>query len=356
MDLVSDAHDAHHPERHGHDGCHEPVYMAGVPLAINWVSIDQYQDNNRYGQPIDNVKATYGKLFERLPNDQKVLVVPEAYGSTCPVAGNTIKPNTLTDENMIVTADRYLEWARTEQRIIGIIPWHWFTSSHITECVSASGIGGTWGAQSHNFVGVLDLPRVKAKWSAIGKKTRERNPRGTNKRFSLIQHLDSIADGDPLPTTYTDDVDAARDPRAPDAAAVVFAQIDSGRSIDMKSSEALFRYQWGTITRHQEILNTVIGSGTGGGRALQRIRFKIKQGVTLMELASNLSAHGSLSSFEDNLTRHRLYLIWGLFGTVRRPSAMETDDGGRLEFDYNRDTYPWSRKCVGRYAPSARVW
>jgi hypothetical protein len=108
-------------------------FMSRVPATIDVVSTDRYRCatfNGSVPQRCDPLtefelvrEAYETEIFPKLSAQQRVFVVPGLFGdSSIPV-----------DEQDAQLADKlesYWRWAKTEPRIVGIMPWHYETRKH----------------------------------------------------------------------------------------------------------------------------------------------------------------------------------------------------------------------------------
>jgi hypothetical protein len=108
-----------------------------------------------------------GTIYPLLKPHQKVFLVPGSFGTHDPKSpqppgyprgnktfcyGGTFDG---CDRYMADQANAYAKWAYEDPRIAGIAPWHWDTR----------GIGVVTPFKE---VGVVDMPKTKQAWRAIG--------------------------------------------------------------------------------------------------------------------------------------------------------------------------------------------
>lgn len=214
----------------GRDLLNAPVDYNDMPPGIDWISFDYY------GPSASQVRTWYEQdVYPKMFPHQKALQVPAAYGQS---TGSWSVDQ--WNAYMINNADTYYEWAKTDDRIIGIAPWHW----------CSYGDSGNWN------LGTADMPELRNRWQDIGDEIC-----ANNFEFPMlpglipIQHFDSFTDGEILPSTYAVDPWAGGKvtPLAPLVSSVSFSRsraFSSPTSIMLKSSTSEFRYCWGTNDRN----------------------------------------------------------------------------------------------------------
>ena len=82
-----------------------------------------------------------------LSPDQRVVLVPGAYGSSTPLAGCD---ESCFDDWFAKAADEYYEWARQDSRVVAIMPFAWTTGGPPIE------------------LGAKVLPKMRAAYARIG--------------------------------------------------------------------------------------------------------------------------------------------------------------------------------------------
>jgi len=135
---------------------------------------------------------------------------------------------------MISVVNDYYEWAKADQRIIGIAPWHW-------RSYPKRDLQWKYGAQH--------MPVLRARWNEIGKEVVAANVDGVKSTFSELpaQSFESFSNGDPLPSTYS--WNQLGIITAPEKEKVFFSseKAHSGKiSIRLNAADSEFRYSWGT--------------------------------------------------------------------------------------------------------------
>jgi hypothetical protein len=211
-----------------------PVNMTSVPTGIDWIGFDEY------GDPAVTQTHYQTYMYPKMNANQRAVLVPQAYGS------NNNPGQTLAqyESSMISAADAYYNWAKTDTKVIGFIPWHWLTPDPM------------WWTGYYE-VGARNMPGLKSKWQTIGSEVRANNiVAAKTTDMSFIQGFDWYTITDPrvkkrLPSTYTATPWGA-DTNAPAVANVYLntEQKYSGTtSVGMAgtyASPAAWRYCWGT--------------------------------------------------------------------------------------------------------------
>jgi hypothetical protein len=140
-------------KQHGDDSANYTI-----PAAIDWMSIDTYH----YDGPVDdwvrdNVRKIYqDMIYPNLTENQKVLLVPGAFGSDVNKNpnGSYICDRMCYDKMCAKDAVDFYDWAKSDPRVVGITPWNW---------------GGCASCQKYrDEIGARDQPATRAAWFKIG--------------------------------------------------------------------------------------------------------------------------------------------------------------------------------------------
>lgn len=153
-------------------------FQDGIPTELDIISMDDYymwpsgSSTTPQGQVDGHRKFYEHAIYPLLKAHQQVLIVPGSYGTHDPRTGplpphyprgNLTYCYGLTfdscDEYMADQARAYAAWAFADARVAGFAPWHWDTR----------GIGVVTPFKE---VGVVDMPKTKAVWKAIGDRIR----------------------------------------------------------------------------------------------------------------------------------------------------------------------------------------
>jgi len=220
----------------GHDILNEPVNYNPIPASVDWIGFDHYTS-------VATVKSEYqNTLYSYMNANQRAILVPQAYGSNL-VAGKTLAQ---WDAEMVAYAQQYYDWAKTDTKIIGIVPWHWLT------------LDEQWWVDGCTYeIGARDMAGLNAKWHQIGAEiiaNQPVTPKTTDMQF--IQTFEGFSNGEILPSTYTADPWGANQFVAPPTTQIAFSTNRSvvmpGASIYMKNitGSSGFRYCWGTNSQN----------------------------------------------------------------------------------------------------------
>jgi hypothetical protein len=111
-----------------------PIDYPRVPAGLDWVSLDYYPDEGT----IAGAKQLYTEhLYPKMADGQLALYVPPAYGAATVADRNLLccsnntrdGPNPPCNGNctlaMLQWAQGAYDWARTDERIVGLNPWHY---------------------------------------------------------------------------------------------------------------------------------------------------------------------------------------------------------------------------------------
>jgi len=139
------------------------ISYPSVPAGLDWLSVDYYPD--------EGTAAGVAPLYERfiypklLGAGQRVLFVPPAYGSRgnasvgerlCCSASTRDGANPPCGGNcteaLLQWASAAYDWARADERVVGLNPWHWATS----------------GDQPQFEPGLSAMPVLRAAYEAVG--------------------------------------------------------------------------------------------------------------------------------------------------------------------------------------------
>lgn len=247
--------DARPPFVDGLDSFGDSVNYDPIPADIDWIGYDDYSDN------VSAVQSDYQTyLYPKMSAGQKAVLVPGAFGSE----GN---PNATLgdyDQQNVIDAEAYYQWAKTDSNVIGFVPWHWMTLN------LGSDLDRFWGLGMYWEIGARDMPLTSAKWQQIGSEIAVNNQPPILAAADLVQNWDSFSDGDQLPSTYE------YDPWWPNGlptSTVSFSteQSYSGTtSVNLKSNGAKMRYCWGTNDRNSSVSRQWVG------QSVQYFEFKVK--------------------------------------------------------------------------------
>jgi len=127
-----------------------PANYTAVPASFDWVSIDFYPVEGTF-QTAQNIYRTL--LYPKMTATQMVLFVPPAYGTVTNPTQYCGNPDCATA--MITWAQESLAWAQTDNRFVGLTPWHW----HSYPANEVQGFE----------IGARDMPTVAQTWRSIGK-------------------------------------------------------------------------------------------------------------------------------------------------------------------------------------------
>lgn len=113
--------------------CEEMQTWSEIPEALNYVSIDFYDEHNTNGSAeVAKNKQFYNEyIFPKLKPHQGVLLVPGIFASD-PVhckASNVSCPLDLQSEQIVIKLKEMFEWAQSDSRIYGFNPWHYSNRS-----------------------------------------------------------------------------------------------------------------------------------------------------------------------------------------------------------------------------------
>ncbi len=220
----------------GHDLLNKPVNYNPIPASVDWFGFDNYTN-------VNTVKSKYqNTLYGYMNANQRAILVPQAYGSNL-VAGKTLAQ---WDAEMVTYAQQYYDWAKTDTKVIGIVPWHWLT------------LDEHWWVEGTTYeIGARDMADLNAKWRQIGAEiiaNQPVTPKTTD--MPLIQTFDNFTNGERLPSTYTDNPWGPNQFVAPTTDKVAFSTnrsvLSPGASIYVKniSGTSGFRYGWGTNSQN----------------------------------------------------------------------------------------------------------
>lgn len=144
---------------HGKDGGGATVNFS-IPPALTWFSFDYYHYNgDDGGAHVATVRQVYEQhVYPKLLPHQRILLCPGAFavppGKAVPGAAPHSKAPcqnvSCYDAMRADDAARYWDWAVTDERIAGLVPWEW-----------SDGAGD---------LGAANLPQTRAAWEEIGRK------------------------------------------------------------------------------------------------------------------------------------------------------------------------------------------
>ena len=131
-----------------------------LPSALDWFSVDLYPDYWSIG----GARRFYDSyIFPLLRPEQRAVLIPPMYVdadaaprataiSDCDAANCT--------RAMLTWAESFAEWARDDERVVALLPFHWTTN------------WDSCGAPPKNVrrcVGGGDVPAIRAAWERIGR-------------------------------------------------------------------------------------------------------------------------------------------------------------------------------------------
>jgi hypothetical protein len=128
-------------------------------------SVDAYQWD--YTQPTigaaeaAEIKALYlTTILPKMAAHQQIMLVPGTFGcSNQSVVGRAAPLLTAQSDNVVAKLQGLFEWAKTEPRVGGFVPWHW---------ANRTGNGGSFAHCDMNL-GAEAMPAVVAKLAEIGR-------------------------------------------------------------------------------------------------------------------------------------------------------------------------------------------
>jgi hypothetical protein len=161
----------------------------GIPVDLDLFSFDLYDAANTDGLgEYTRVKQLAEQvIFPALGAHQRLLLVPGIYGNTpasCVKAGGGAAcALELQEKQIVAKLDKYLEWARSDLRIVGFNPWHMLHR------------GPQNGAAHDMAIGAEEMPTVLAKLREIGAfiTTRGLPPSGLRHTLHPATASDSVA-------------------------------------------------------------------------------------------------------------------------------------------------------------------
>ncbi|MFI4910201.1 MAG: hypothetical protein ACIAQZ_00895 [Sedimentisphaeraceae bacterium JB056] len=268
----------------------EPVDYDPIPADVDWIGFDCYSET------IATVQSDYQTyLYPKMSAGQKAVIVPQAFGSE----GNPGATLDDYDQQNVIDAEAYYQWAKTDSNVIGFVPWHWLSLE------LGSDLDRFWSLGMYWEIGARDMPLTNAKWQQIGSEIAVNNQPAVLADTSFMQGWDSFSDGDQLPSTYEYD---PYWPTGLPTSAVSFSTAESysgTTSLNLKSNGAKMRYCWGTNDKNSAV------SRQWAGQSVQYFEFKVK----LDEASTNLYFYP--------------YRIWGAPCTFRIATwGFEMVDGG----------------------------
>ena len=137
--------------RTGFDYCNNYHNYNMISSYIDWFSTAIYHYDDDILFVNNTVKPFYEKyVFQRINvNKQSVFCVPGSFASN----NNKECDFNCYEEMSINDANQYYEWAKNDERIIGLMGWHWISVTDNT---------------SMEEIGTRDMPKTKANWERIG--------------------------------------------------------------------------------------------------------------------------------------------------------------------------------------------
>lgn len=150
--------EATEPMRSGLDQCNHYHNYQQISSYIDWFSINIYHYDNNEEFVNETVKPFYEKyVFPKMDlSSQFAFCVPGSYASN----NNERCDEQCYEQMSINDANQYYEWGINDERIIGLMPWHWVSVVDNT---------------SNEEIGTQDMPQTKANWERIGKLIIENN-------------------------------------------------------------------------------------------------------------------------------------------------------------------------------------
>eukprot|EP00947_MAST-08B_sp_MAST-8B-sp1_P001129 g1129.t1 len=141
--------------------CSEIQQWPEIPAALNFISLDYYDEHNTNGTAeVDKDRAFYEKfVYPKLKPHQGVMLVPGIFASD-PVhckAGNQSCPLDAQAAQIVKKLDGMLEWAKNDDKVVGFNPWHYNNRS-------TPQLQGWWDQR----LGAIAMPSVVAKLREIG--------------------------------------------------------------------------------------------------------------------------------------------------------------------------------------------
>ena len=140
------------PMQNDIDSCGNIKNYTQISPYLDWFSIDLYHHN---GTAVDFVNETVKPFYEQYVytkmnlSYQYALCVPGSYSSNY----NSECDEQCYDKMCAVDANNFYLWGMSDDRIIGLYPWHWMNVN---------------GKSVYN-VGTVDMNLTKQTWNAIGK-------------------------------------------------------------------------------------------------------------------------------------------------------------------------------------------
>jgi hypothetical protein len=179
-----------------------------LPAGLDLISLDAYELTNStrlfddawwHAEPREN-RALYKKfIYPMLRPHQRVLLVPGLYGNASTVLPRRTPDADLQDERLVLKLNEYWDWAKDDDRVIGLNPYHWADADLCTldnqslcvhMCYGGEGCdrpqvcgksGDIFGAGARNF------PRLVSRMREIGMIIRNNTkPSTTSERDSGI--------------------------------------------------------------------------------------------------------------------------------------------------------------------------
>ena len=143
-----------------------------VPAALDWLSIDAYNEGNRDGRSeVAVVRRRAEKvLFPRMHAHQSLVLVPGVFANSptgCQKSGLRC-PLEEQSAQVVAKLRGYVAWARTENRIVGFHSWHLLNRT-------APNHAAPWDQE----LGLISMPAVVAELATIKKAITYRSNGGT---------------------------------------------------------------------------------------------------------------------------------------------------------------------------------
>lgn len=152
--------------------CGSAATFPSVPDAVDWVSIDYYPNEGTF----KGARRIYEtQLYPRMAAHQRVTFVPPAFGCVTDSAAFADRfccaDNTRDGANppcngdceaaMVEWAHATYDWAREDERFVGINPWHWMQRGVPPP--------SSWPANTSDEPGLYWLPKTRQLYEAIGR-------------------------------------------------------------------------------------------------------------------------------------------------------------------------------------------
>eukprot|EP01084_Bolivina_argentea_P119618 212076_1 len=140
------------PVQNDVDGCGHKMNYNQISSYLDWFSIDMYHFNGQETTFVDSVKTFYEKyVFPKMNlNKQYALCVPGSFTSTQNKQCNA----QCYDQMCEMDAWNFYNWTVSDERIIGLYPWHWKNDD----------------IPVPDELGTKGMNLTKAAWNEIGKK------------------------------------------------------------------------------------------------------------------------------------------------------------------------------------------